>query len=140
MGINFKEVGAGSGDGFDALPEGRYNLTVENAEVTTASTGTEMIKVTFVVNDEKFKNRKLWHNFAMTQKSLIYLYNFLKAGGSSLLDEDDVDTPVIAKSMIGMKVSAFTEPGMTPNGNPKNDLSKWVAVEGGASSDTSLFE
>ena len=73
MGINFKEVGSSSGEGFEALPEGRYSLTVENAEVTTASTGTEMIKVTFIVNDEKFRNRKLWHNFAMTQKSLILM-------------------------------------------------------------------
>jgi len=139
MGINFKEVGSGSSEGFEALPEGRYNITVENAELTTASTGTEMIKVTFVVNDEKFRNRKLWHNFAMTQKSLIYLFNFLKAGGSSLLDEENVENAVIAKSMIGMKVSAFTEPGTTPAGNPKNDLSKWTPVAGGATGGT-LFE
>jgi len=145
MGFNFKEVGESAGGDFSALPEGRYDLTVNKAELITASTGTKMVKVEFGVENEKFKNRKLWHNFALTSKSMVYLYNFLKAAGSSLVDQEDVEPVAIAKSLTGLKVSAFTEPGMTPNGNAKNDLSKWMPLTGGSTTkgdanSGSLFE
>ena len=133
MGINFKtDVGNTTGD-FDALPEGRYNLSVDTAEQTVASTGTKMIKVAFRVDDGDYKNRMLWHNFALTPKSYVFLYQFLKAAGSSLIDEDDVDESNIIATLPGMKISAWTEPGTTNAGNPKNDLSRWQAIEAGES-------
>ena len=135
MGINFKtDVSNSSGD-FDALPEGRYNVSVDTAEQVTAKTGTEMIKVAFRVEDGNYKNRMLWHNFSLTPKSYVFLYQFLKAAGSTLIDKDDVETPEIIATLPGTKVSAWTEPGTTNSGNPKNDLSRWQAIESNGSAD-----
>jgi hypothetical protein len=143
MGINFKEVGETqrSGDGFEPLPEGRYNLVVENAELTTASTGNEMIKTTFHVTDGIFINRKLWSNFVLTPKAYGFLFGFLRAAGSDLVTKEDVEPNEIADGLVGLKVSAYTEPGKTPNGNPTNPISKYKGIiEGEELTGASLFE
>ena len=105
-------------------------MKVSEAKATTASTGTEMISVTFEVTEGKFKNRKLWHNFSLTPKSLVFLYNFMKAGGSTLLDSEDVETSEIVAAMMKMTITAHVTPGMTNNGNPRNDLGKFQAIDG----------
>ncbi|MBC8409979.1 MAG: DUF669 domain-containing protein [Rhodobacteraceae bacterium] len=133
MSLNFKETGKTSGGTFDPLPEGRYNVQVEEATLTTASTGTEMIKSTFIVTEGEFKGRKLWNNFTLTQKSLVYLYNFMKAAGSTVIDQEDVDEAEVATSMKGLIVSAFVESTTTNTGNPTNKISKWAPpLEAGA--------
>jgi len=124
MGINLKDVGSNTGD-FDALPEGRYSLSIDSAEEAVASTGTNMIKIAFRVSEGAHKNRMLWHNFTLTPKSYVYLFQFLKAAGSELIDKDDVEPAAIVASLPGVSVTAFTEPGTTNAGNPKNDLSRW---------------
>lgn len=129
MGINFKKVSEESNTGFDPLPENRYNITVEKAEVTTAATGTEMVKAQFVVTDGDFKGRKLWNNFTLTPKSYVYLYNFLKAAGSKLIDNNDVNEAQVASEMVGMRVSAFVETKNNNMGNPVNTLSRFSEVE-----------
>lgn len=135
MGLDFKTTGEKANTEFAALPLGRYNLRVEDAELTTASTGNQMITTTFVVMDGDFKNRKLWNNFTLTPKALIFLHQFLKAAGSNFLDQDDVQPEEVAKEMFGMEVSAYTEPGVTNTGNPNNKLSQWKEVSGKTSSD-----
>ena len=124
MGINLKDIGSSTGD-FDALPEGRYSLSIDSAEEAVASTGTNMIKIAFRVSEGEHKNRMLWHNFTLTPKSYVYLFQFLKAAGSELIDKDDVEPSAIVASLPGTSVTAYTEPGTTNAGNPKNDLSPW---------------
>ena len=84
-----------------------------------------MIKVAFRVSEGDHKNRMLWHNFTLTPKSYVYLFQFLKAAGSDLIDKDDVEPDAIVASLPGTSVTAYTEPGTTNAGNPKNDLSRW---------------
>ena len=128
MGYNLKKSGEGQST-FDALPADRYQLKIEDAELQTASTGTEMIVTTFVVTSGPYKGRKLWHNFSLTEKSLMFLHRFLKAAGSNLVDEEDVEADNIIKEMIGLKVTAYAEPGKTNSGNPRNTLKNWAAIE-----------
>ena len=130
--FNFPAIGkqSNNNDGFDALPEGRYNLVVEAAEQKIAkSSQRPMIEVTFRVIDGKYKNRKLWHNFSLTEKAAIFLYNFLKATGSSLIDEEDVNTKTIIEHITGRYVTAWTQPGKTPSGAPKNELKNWGPIK-----------
>lgn len=117
---------ASKGKSFEALPADRYNLVVESAEVKPTSTGNEMISVTFVVANGKYKNRKLWHNFNLGEKSLPFLVTFLrKAHLPDILEDDSVMPQEIAQRLEDVKISAYTEPGTTPNGAPKNELKNW---------------
>lgn len=129
--MNLKAIGASNtGGDFDALPEGRYQIEVEEAKLgKSREKQTPCIDVTFRVISGQYENRKLWNSFYLTEKSYFMLYNFLKAAGSALIDEEDVSEEVIANAMVGMRVSAWTQPGKTPSGNPKNDLSKWSAIK-----------
>lgn len=127
---NLKAVSDLKNTSFEALPADRYVLEVLDATVEPTSTGTEMIKVTFVVTQGLYKNRKLWHNFPLSEKSLPFLTKFLKECGSNIVEEEDVSSSVIAQAIIGKKVTAYTEPGRTPNNKPKNDLKNWTSVAG----------
>tara|TARA_Y100000034_G_C6852159_1_gene386691 strand:- start:81 stop:509 length:429 start_codon:yes stop_codon:yes gene_type:complete len=142
MGLNLKETGKSSGGTFEPLPEGRYNVRVEDSSLTTASTGTQMISTQFVVTDGDFKGRKLWNNFTLTAKSLVYLYNFLKAAGSTLIDTEDIAEAEVATAMKGMVASAFVEPTTTNTGNPTNKIGKWgpPLTDGAVSGSANLFQ
>lgn len=125
-GLNFKKAGEESGQ-FESLPEERYELKVTNAELKTASTGTEMIATTFEVVSGKYKNRKLWNNFTLTPKSLVFLHQFLKKAGSKIIDQEDASAEAVIAEMVGMRVSAMATPAKTNQGNPTNTLSNWQA-------------
>tara|TARA_Y100000593_G_scaffold85663_1_gene163047 strand:- start:167 stop:577 length:411 start_codon:yes stop_codon:yes gene_type:complete len=135
MGINFKDIGQNSGGDFTPLPENRYNVKVEKAEVKKASTGTTMISTEFVITDGDFKGRKLWNNFTLTPKAYVYLYNFLKSAGSDMISNEDVDENQVAADMVGLTASAFVEPRTTTNGNPTNVMGKFSTV----TEDSALF-
>ena len=137
MGYNLKATGEASGD-FEALPMNRYNLKVEAAEFTKASTGNDMIATTFVVTEGEFKNRKLWNNFTLTPAAMVFLFQFLKAAGSDLIDKEDISGSEIANAMVGMEVSAYTEPSKTNAGNPRNVLTQWKPATNTDSGDSLL--
>ena len=107
-----KKTGEESNTGFDALPEERYNVRVTEAKMETASTGTEMIVTEFEVLDKQFKNRKLWNNFTLTDKSMVYLYAFLKGAESELIDSEDIEASDIVAAMAApsKKPKPFTRP------------------------------
>jgi len=130
MNYNLKKASEGdTGGDFQALPAGRYTLKAEDAEVKSSSKGNSMIAITFKVVGGDYNNRKLWHNFTLTDKALPFLTRFLKAAGSDVFNEEDVSGEAIAQALIGKVVSAYTEPGKTINGNPKNDLKNWSSVD-----------
>lgn len=112
---------------FKALPMGRYNLLLEEAEVVPDRNNNPMIKSQFTVLDEgPYHNRKLWHNFTLGDKALPILVSFLrKANLGSLLLTENIKYEELAFKMEGAMVSAYTEPGETPKGNPKNELKAW---------------
>ncbi len=123
-----KKTGEESNTGFDALPEARYNLRVTGAKLETASTGNTMIVTEFEVLDTKFKNRKLWNNFTLTPKAMVFLYSFLKGAESDLINSEDVEAGDFVAAMPGMRVSVWAEPDVTNTGKPRNKLSKWGKI------------
>lgn len=142
MGINFKDIGQNTGGDFSPLPENRYNVKVEKAEVKKASTGTTMISAEFVVIDGDFKGRKLWNNFTLTPKAYVYLYNFLKAAGSKMISNEDVDENQVASDMVGLSASTYVETRTTTNGNPANVMGKFSGMDATAATgaDANLFK
>lgn len=108
MGINFKKIGEDSQNTeFAPLPEDRYNTKISAAEVGKTKTGHTMITVTFDVASGKYTNRKLWSNFTLTDTAQVYIYTLLKAIGSNIIKEEDVEPEDIAQELIGKECSVY---------------------------------
>lgn len=118
---------AATANTFESLPEDRYTLVVEEAAAMPTKAGGEMIKITFVVEDGKYKARKLWHQFPLSEKANIFLVNFLKIVNPKLI-KNGVTPQEIAAGLKGSKLTAWAEPTATQNGNPTNKLSKFQAI------------
>lgn len=147
MGINLKEIGENAQNtDFQPLPEARYNVKITAAELGKTKNDNDMITVTFDVMEGKYTNRKLWSNFTLTDKAFVYIYALLKAIGSSLIDEEDVEPKEIAKSLIGGQCSVMAQvDNNTLNGKPRNTVSGFKSLEeagelADVSSSTKLFE
>lgn len=134
--FNFKDIEKESGTGYDPIPEDRYTLKVEKAEqVKTKDGSKDMLKVTFTVADEKskFKNRKLWHQITMTDKSKIVVFSFLKALQSPLIEsEKNISLEEIIEDIQGRSLSAFVEISVLNNGKEVNSAKEFKPIEGKA--------
>jgi hypothetical protein len=65
---------AAESSGHDSVPDGKYQVTVEKAELTEAHTsGNPMLKWTLRVIAPQCVNRLIWRNSVITQKTLKYL-------------------------------------------------------------------
>jgi hypothetical protein len=134
MGINLKDIKTGG----EPVTEGRYTVTVEKAELTTAKSGNPTINVTFKIEDGPFAGRFLWDNFTLVQNSFWKLKGLLEAAKSDLTQESDVSEQEIAQRLEGLRVSVFATPGLTNTGNAKSVLSDYTAVDAPAKG-SSLF-
>ena len=130
MGVNFKKIGEDAGNtDFQPLPEARYNVKITAAEVGKTKNDNDMITVTFDVTEGKFTNRKLWSNFTLTDKAYVYIYSLLKAVGSDLIDEEDVEPSDISKSLIGGTCSVMAQiDNNSLNGKPRNTVSSFKSL------------
>jgi|GEM_PF-4192562 len=133
--LNFNSEISKEAKTFDALPEDRYTLAVDEAVVAPTKAGGQMIKITFNVVDGKYKGRKLWHQFPIGEKSNIFLYNFLKTIKSPLISQDGVTLEDVAKSLKGVVLTAWAEPDKTKNGTPTNNLKQFLSIEGSTNND-----
>jgi hypothetical protein len=142
---NFKTAASESTTDFEPVNEGRYPLTIEDATISTASTGTTMLNITMVINgDTAFKNRKVWKSFALDKpKAMRFVIEFLKSSGSKLFEKDDVDNDaLIADLRKDRRVSAWLTPGTTTNGNPTTNATKFLGAKEAAKADvgSDLFQ
>lgn len=130
-GYNLKKVQEEQSGGFDALPENRYTVEVENVEKGKTKDGTkDMISVTLNVLGPTHAGRKLWQNFTLDGKAIIFVVNFLKAiGKESVADSENVTIDDIANAMEGGKCTVYAVPGKTPKGSPKNDLKNFKPID-----------
>lgn len=94
--------------GFEALPEGDYDLSVKEAEATIAkSSGRKMFAVKFAVEGGPHNGRLIWHNFVLTEDNPVamgYFFRNMNALGlnSAYFQTDPADHQV-AQAMIGRK-------------------------------------
>ena len=131
MAWNFKTAASENTTDFEPIEEGRYPLTIEDASITTASTGTTMLQVTMVITGEsQFKNRKVWKSFALDKpKAMRFVIEFLKSSGSKIFEKDGVENDaLIADLKKGRSTSAWLTPATTNNGNPTTNATKFLSV------------
>jgi len=129
--FNFPEIQNSQGNDFESLPEDRYIVRVEKAEVvkTKKEPVRDMIKVTFVVDEGKYKGRKLWHQIVITSKTQGILLSFLKALQSPLITQEGVQMHQILADIVNRKASVYCKPSVTTSGNASNELEKFMPVE-----------
>ena len=145
-GINLKKIGEDAGNtDFQPIPEARYNVKITAAEVGKTKQGNDMITVTFDVMEGKYTNRKLWSNFTLTDKAYVYIYTLLKAIGSDLIEEENVQPSDIAKALLGGKCSVMASiDNNTLNGKPRNTVGGFKSLDEAGElaevSSKSLFE
>jgi len=144
MGINLKKTGEDSQNtDFQPLPEGRYNVKITAAEVGLTKNKNDMITVTFDVIEGKYTNRKLWSNFTLTDKAVVYVYSLLKALDSDLIDEEDVEPSDIAKALVGGTCSVMVTIESGLNNKSRNVVGGYKSLdEAGefATTQNKLFE
>lgn len=122
---------------FKNLAEGRYPFVVEAGEVGEFRTGTPKIEFTFRCESDDYKNRKLWHSFALTESAHVYLIRFLEALGlEELTEQESVSEQQIIKAAIGKKVTAYVEITTANNGKQYNNLKNFSKVDDSASPST----
>jgi len=129
MNLNLKEINENTETtDFAALEEGRYDVEVESAEIKEAkSSGNTMISCTFKVLGE---NQRVWHNFVLIEKAYFFLINFLKAAGKQdLLEKTDINEETLAFELHGARASAYLEEDATPDGKPKNKITRFYPIE-----------
>jgi len=121
-----KEENVSTGD-YSPIQEGRYDYIVDSGELKTSKNNTPMMELQFTCLDEKYKNRKVWHNFPLTENAHIYLIKFLEAAGlEDLTTQENVQESDIIKASIGKKVSAHTEINTGNNGKSYNNLKNFT--------------
>ena len=135
MAWNFKSAAADMPDGFAPVNEGRYTLNIDDAQITTASTGTTMLQVTMSISDDgEFKNRKVWKSFALDKpKAMRFVIDFLKASGSKVWEKDDVSNDDLVNDVKSKgPVTAYLTPGQTNTGPQITNADKFMTVADGA--------
>ena len=131
MAWDFKNASSNMSDGFEPIEEGRYNLEVEDAQITKASTGTTMLNVTMTVTSDPYKNRKVWKSFSLDKpKAMRYVIEFFKATENGIWKKDGVENADLIESVKKSKtVSAWLTPATTNNGNPTTNATKFLDLK-----------
>lgn len=133
MGINFKKFNdnnnkdgnnSGGSNDFELLPDDDYKLEAEDVSTYEARTGTPMMKVQFGITDGKYKNRKVWHQFPLTEKAMVFIINYLKKIGSDLVDKENVEVQDIIGEIEGSKIIGEVGREQLDNG-PINTVNKF---------------
>ena len=115
---------------FPALPEGRYDLVVEETEIAfSKKKGNEMIKATFrVINNAKFGKRKLFVYFTLTPQALWKLKQYTEAAAPELNERDEIESEELAQELVGTKANVYAEVVVDDYGE-KNELNGWKPIK-----------
>ena len=133
---------------FEPLPSSRYILKITDFELRETSgsgklgAGVPMINWEFTVQsdrngDEKYKNRKLWMNTVIHEKTLFNLKSLLRATGAFKGEELEGEVDFEPEQCLGTEVIGVVSQ-REYNGDTVNDVKRVVAL-GDAERDTSLL-
>lgn len=109
MSINFADVKVGESSKFSVIEEGRYITLIEDAVTGVSKNGNDKLSLTLkVLGNDKYKNRKLWADLTITEKSLPFFKEFLVSVNSSLAEASSVELEDIAADVKNKKCSIYT--------------------------------
>lgn len=116
------------GASFKPLPEDKYPVKVESAELKTTSTNKPMIKVVLRVQGGEFNNRKLWDQWTLSTDNPTALKIFFEKlaafglGDPGYLASVGGDLNQVAQALVGRE--AVAQVGTREwQGKPRNDVS-----------------
>ena len=128
------------GGGFEPLPNGNYPVRVIEKEVTKASTGSSMIKVTTSVTEGPYENRRLWSNLVFKTDSPPAMRMLLqKLHGLGVtrdwIASNSPDIEDIARAIDGVEAIAVVEQREYPQGSGeiRNDIKIFRPIAGSGS-------
>lgn len=129
------------------LPKDWYDVVVEKAENTIASTGSPMIKATLqVMSGPQAGNRKVWTQFVFKPDSPFALQMFFKNLAAFGLDGAFFDTlpaeieagmPIIAGKIQGASARALIGP-RAYQGTERDNVEELAPAQGGGARSTSV--
>lgn len=70
---DFRDAQPATRGELDEVPDGKYQVVIENAELTESSAGTPMIKWILRILAPHHQNRLLWRNSVITSKAIKYI-------------------------------------------------------------------
>lgn len=114
---------------FQPIPTGLYELEIEKAEATRTKTDKDMFKLTYVVAEGEYKNRKIFGNQVISPespKAMGFLFKFFSALGFTreYLGENKPELSQLADMMVGRRITA--QVGVKSyQGNESNEV-KWT--------------
>ena len=131
--FNFKSEVSKNAGNFEPLPVNRYTLKVIEAKAALSKEKqTPQIAVQFQVMDAPYEKRKLFHNFTWSAKAVPFVFSFLKAVKSPVIDEDNVSQDKAVSGMLGGVCTAYVDIETTTAGGQRNKISNFKEIEGGS--------
>lgn len=113
------------GSTFESLPEDWYNVTFSKTELTTSSSGNDMIKSTLKVVDGNYKNRTVFDNLVWLSNSMWKIKKVLDAVKSPLA-QGKATISDIANELEGKTLKVYLVPDTTNTGNPTNKIKNYA--------------
>lgn len=128
--INWQDLKKTADESTRPVPDGWYDVIIEKAEATVASTGSDMIKVVLRVLDGPHSGRRLWTNFVLSPESGFALNMFFRN-----LEAFGVDPAVVAPggsmdeiAYVLQDRQARAEVGTRVwKGQPRNEVNRFTA-------------
>lgn len=96
---------------FDTIPDGKYQVTVDQVEITTAkSSGNPMLKWTLKILAPRFRGRLLWrHNVMATRENIKWLKNDLHVCGLDLQRLSDLPANLERLLDVNLEITKRTK-------------------------------
>jgi hypothetical protein len=124
----------GGGGDFEPLPNGDYDVEVEKATPTTASTGKKMFKITFRVTDGPYAGKRAFDNLVLVTDNANALSWFFQKMGTMGLDQayfaGNPTDDLIASALVGRKLRVKLSQ-RTWQGKVSNEVKQYMPASGG---------
>lgn len=93
--------------GFEPAPDGNYDLTITAVEIKKSGAGNKKFATTCVIDSGQFKNKKVWHDFVVAEKSLRIFFENMAVFGMpyEFFNSQTQDEEVVA-NLLNKRFSA----------------------------------
>lgn len=133
MSIKFTGESAKNDKDFELIPDSRQTVVVDEVSKEQAKTGTEYYKVRFSVSGGKYDNRKVWRNFFLTEKAVVFIEELLNAIDPSIVKENEsISDEKFKDSVLGKQLTGYISTTKSDqDGKDYQYISKFKPATGG---------
>lgn len=120
---NYKDSGSAR------VPEGRYRLQVEDAEVTTSAKGNQMVVLYLAIRGGDYDGTTIVDRLTLTEKALYRVVNFMQAIG---MPTPKKKFKINTAKFVGKYLEADIADGEPYNGKIKSEIQGYLSMPKGA--------